>query len=62
MYYETGAFVGQGSVSVVKVVRNKLTGENFAAKFVDKRRSGSRFGEDELKSLRGIVHPNIVKT
>mmetsp|Transcript_6679 Transcript_6679/g.20238 ORF Transcript_6679/g.20238 Transcript_6679/m.20238 type:complete len:479 (-) Transcript_6679:2749-4185(-) len=62
MYYESGAFVGQGSFSVVKVVSNILTGEQFAAKFIDKRRSGDRFGDEELKSLRGISHPNVVRT
>mmetsp|Transcript_12162 Transcript_12162/g.50407 ORF Transcript_12162/g.50407 Transcript_12162/m.50407 type:complete len:156 (-) Transcript_12162:2154-2621(-) len=61
-YYKTKAVLGVGSCSVVKVVENVITGEQYAAKFIDKVRMGKRFGDHELRTARGVNHPNIVKT
>ncbi|XP_067171422.1 death-associated protein kinase 1 isoform X3 [Apteryx mantelli] len=66
-YYETGDELGSGQFAVVKKCREKSTGQQFAAKFIKKRRTkSSRRGvsrediEREVNILKEIRHPNVI--
>ncbi|KAM6227391.1 death-associated protein kinase 1 isoform 2-T2 [Spheniscus humboldti] len=66
-HYETGEDLGSGQFAVVKKCREKSTGEQFAAKFIKKRRTkSSRRGvsrediEREVGILKEIRHPNVI--
>ncbi|XP_030323506.1 death-associated protein kinase 1 isoform X5 [Calypte anna] len=66
-HYETGEDLGSGQFAVVKKCREKSTGQQFAAKFIKKRRTkSSRRGvsrediEREVGILKEIRHPNVI--
>ncbi|XP_054254183.1 death-associated protein kinase 1 isoform X1 [Indicator indicator] len=66
-HYETGEDLGSGQFAVVKKCREKSTGQQFAAKFIKKRRTkSSRRGvsrediEREVSILKEIRHPNVI--
>ncbi|XP_037536775.1 death-associated protein kinase 1 [Nematolebias whitei] len=66
-FYEIGDELGSGQFAVVRRCRHRSTGEDFAAKFIKKRRSkSSRRGvtrediEREVNILKEIQHPNII--
>uniref|UniRef100_A0A8B9EQM4 Death-associated protein kinase 1 n=1 Tax=Anser cygnoides TaxID=8845 RepID=A0A8B9EQM4_ANSCY len=66
-HYETGEDLGSGQFAVVKKCREKNTGQQFAAKFIKKRRTkSSRRGvsrediEREVSILKEIRHPNVI--
>ncbi|XP_062317516.1 death-associated protein kinase 2 isoform X2 [Osmerus eperlanus] len=66
-FYEIGQELGSGQFAIVKRVKEKSTGLEFAAKFIKKRQSrGSRRGvrreeiEREVDILRQLQHPNII--
>ncbi|KAK2845560.1 hypothetical protein Q7C36_010414 [Tachysurus vachellii] len=66
-HYEFGDELGSGQFAVVKKCRKKITGQEYAAKFIKKRRSkSSRRGvskediEREVSILKQIQHPNVI--
>ncbi|KAF5905573.1 death-associated protein kinase 1-like, partial [Clarias magur] len=66
-HYEIGDELGSGQFAVVRKCRKKSTGQEFAAKFIKKRRSkSSRRGvskddiEREVSILKQIQHPNVI--
>ncbi|XP_076853731.1 death-associated protein kinase 1 [Brachyhypopomus gauderio] len=66
-YYDIGDELGSGQFAVVRKCRKKVTGVEYAAKFIKKRRSkSSRRGvtkediEREVSVLREIQHPNVI--
>ncbi|XP_067090574.1 death-associated protein kinase 2 isoform X2 [Osmerus mordax] len=66
-FYEIGQELGSGQFAIVKRVKEKSTGLEFAAKCIKKRQSrGSRRGvrreeiEREVDILRQLQHPNII--
>ncbi|XP_068781196.1 death-associated protein kinase 1 isoform X2 [Struthio camelus] len=66
-HYETGDELGSGQFAVVKKCHEKSTGQQFAAKFIKKRRTkSSRRGvsqediEREVNILKEIRHPNVI--
>ncbi|XP_072289487.1 death-associated protein kinase 1 [Eucyclogobius newberryi] len=66
-FYEIGDELGSGQFAVVRRCRHRDTGQEYAAKFIKKRRSkSSRRGvsrediEREVNILKQIQHPNII--
>uniref|UniRef100_A0A670KF88 non-specific serine/threonine protein kinase n=1 Tax=Podarcis muralis TaxID=64176 RepID=A0A670KF88_PODMU len=66
--YEIGEELGSGQFAIVKKCREKVTGMEYAAKFIKKRQSrASRRGvrreeiEREVNILQQILHTNIIK-
>uniref|UniRef100_A0A7S3CVH6 Mitogen-activated protein kinase n=1 Tax=Palpitomonas bilix TaxID=652834 RepID=A0A7S3CVH6_9EUKA len=65
-YYEFKKVLGSGSYATVKLVQERSTGRNFAAKIIDKTRvkfANKNILNDiwrEVDVLRKIDHPNIV--
>ncbi|XP_058869971.1 death-associated protein kinase 3-like [Acipenser ruthenus] len=66
-YYEMGEELGSGQFAIVRKCRERSTGNEYAGKFIKKRRlSSSRRGvsreeiEREVNILREIQHPNII--
>lgn len=66
-HYEIGEELGSGQFAVVRKCREKSTGEQYAAKFIKKRRTkSSRRGvsrediEREVNILKEIQHPNVI--
>ncbi|MEQ2303219.1 Death-associated protein kinase 3 [Ameca splendens] len=67
LYYEMGEELGSGQFAIVRKCKEKSTGDEYAAKFIKKRRlSSSRRGvsreeiEREVNILREIQHSNII--
>ncbi|ESO92519.1 hypothetical protein LOTGIDRAFT_55852, partial [Lottia gigantea] len=64
--YEVGDEIGSGHFAVVKRCTHKETGQEYAAKFIRKRRGGGKKGakmEDikkEIEILRCLHHRNII--
>ncbi|KAK6467539.1 death-associated protein kinase 3-like [Huso huso] len=66
-HYEMGEELGSGQFAIVRKCRERSTGNEYAGKFIKKRRlSSSRRGvsreeiEREVNILREIQHPNII--
>uniref|UniRef100_A0A0X3PH78 Protein kinase domain-containing protein n=1 Tax=Schistocephalus solidus TaxID=70667 RepID=A0A0X3PH78_SCHSO len=61
--YEVGSVIGDGNFAIVRVARNRSTGQNCAIKIVDKFRieGKERMLRRELRILRRCNHTNIVK-
>jgi calcium/calmodulin-dependent protein kinase I len=60
--YEMGPTIGQGSFAVVKLCKNRKTGEEVAVKIIDKK--NSRAVEDlqaEAEVMAKIEHPNVIR-
>ncbi|GAA6109015.1 death-associated protein kinase 1 [Tachysurus ichikawai] len=64
---QPGKVMRDGQFAVVKKCRKKITGQEYAAKFIKKRRSkSSRRGvskediEREVSILKQIQHPNVI--
>ncbi|XP_037538284.1 death-associated protein kinase 3 [Nematolebias whitei] len=67
LYYEMGEELGSGQFAIVRKCKDKSTSDEYAAKFIKKRRlSSSRRGvsreeiEREVNILREIQHSNII--
>ncbi|XP_020490807.1 death-associated protein kinase 3 [Labrus bergylta] len=67
LYYEMGEELGSGQFAIVRKCKEKSSGDEYAAKFIKKRRlSSSRRGvsreeiEREVNILREIQHSNII--
>ncbi|KAJ8304643.1 hypothetical protein KUTeg_018226 [Tegillarca granosa] len=65
-YYEVGDEIGSGQFAIVKKCIKKETKEEYAAKFIRKRRGGGRRGakmediQKEVNILTSVDHPNII--
>ncbi|KAG7389163.1 hypothetical protein PHYPSEUDO_010965 [Phytophthora pseudosyringae] len=60
--YEVGSVLGSGKYSVVKRCTKKATGEQFAAKIIDKRQMIEvRFLKRELEIMYGLRHDGVVR-
>ncbi len=60
--YELGPTIGQGSFAVVKLCKNRKTGEEVAIKVIDKK--NARAVEDlqsEAEVMAKIDHPNVIR-
>jgi len=60
--YEMGPTIGQGSFAVVKLCKNRKTGEEVAIKIIDKK--NARAVEDlqtEAEVMAKIQHPNVIR-
>jgi calcium/calmodulin-dependent protein kinase I len=60
--YEMGATIGQGSFAVVKLCKNRKTGEEVAIKIIEKK--NARAVEDlqkEAEVMAKIEHPNVIR-
>eukprot|EP01116_Phalansterium_solitarium_P016217 TRINITY_DN371_c0_g1_i1.p1 TRINITY_DN371_c0_g1~~TRINITY_DN371_c0_g1_i1.p1 ORF type:complete len:565 (-),score=87.88 TRINITY_DN371_c0_g1_i1:695-2389(-) len=61
-YYDVTEVLGRGSFSVVKKVRHKETGEEYAVKMIDKKSVGAKkmMVQTEIDILRLAHHPNVL--
>jgi len=63
--YNIGKTLGKGAYAIVKVVTNKITNENYAAKIYDKSeikdKIRKRCVNNEIELLKKISHKNIIK-
>lgn len=60
--YRFGRVLGAGTFGVVRVAKNMVTGEEFAAKIILKKKLKGQEGMilDEIKMLQQLNHPHIV--
>ena len=63
-YYEVGDKIGAGAFSVVKLCKERTTGDEYAVKCLDKARHVGQLKkalDNEIAVLSRVEHPNILK-
>lgn len=60
--YSVGDVIGDGNFAVVRVCKDRITGEQFALKIIDKAkcRGKEHYVEAEVRVMRKLCHPRIV--
>ncbi|KAK1439467.1 hypothetical protein QVD17_05285 [Tagetes erecta] len=53
--------IGSGNFGVAKLVRDKLSGELFAVKYIDRGQKIDEHVEREILNHRSLKHPNIIR-
>lgn len=61
--YTVGRMIGDGNFAVVRLCKDKQTNDDYALKIIDKSKCKGKedMVENEVRILRKLTHPNIIK-
>ncbi|KAJ9567760.1 hypothetical protein OSB04_003726 [Centaurea solstitialis] len=59
--YELVKEIGSGNFGVAKLVRDKVTRELFAVKFIERGQKIDEHVQREIMNHRSLKHPNIIR-